>query len=691
MTEKDPVKKTLYKNKEQTTITLKASLASQQLRLNNLQSLPIIGKLKPIHQKKLILRSLYFSIIFSVLLVFLSIGLTWLQGYGDTSLEKWKASIALIDTHILGAATGEVDDLTIIDNEVKSIKASEEALLFTRNIWFLHSREEDAAYSALSEENKNLLNGINNIQKLSQSLIATKQRVNSLSVAIENWNQQLRSYNRQSTTDKLLITQLQQQLSILQNYLIFINSDNKTGNSVNANAILANINSLYTSIASNLSAEQLNSIRRPNILTTPVENDLIFLSQAKTAAIQVALSTHKVSELNNNLLKINQQNQFAKLAIIWLVLLSFMALSAVLAGFFAWWKNRYESVTNAKLQQSMLGFTNAMTKLASGDLREHLNMQDDVIMMTLSDSYNQVIDNFSAIVSESVSVVHQVLSVVKEISGIHEQLKIAVEEQNEKAVYTNNSLTNTSNQAKQINQLTKDAANSSSETARKAKMGASSAELTKEAMLALDDTMQNMRKVVKQLSESAQKASDTVNGIEKITEKTQILALNASLIAAQAQEGEGSKSESHSKGFRAIAKEVESLANNSKNELENIQREITTMSMQMQNTISTIEEAGFAVTKSKETTEEGQKILSSVADVAVEMNEKLKNIANITNEQQSNVASGAVAMGSIQEISNLSMNLLSKFEAVMTRLKDTSGQLKKSVETNFTIADHKGS
>jgi twitching motility protein PilJ len=127
-------------------------------------------------------------------------------------------------------------------------------------------------------------------------------------------------------------------------------------------------------------------------------------------------------------------------------------------------------------------------------------------------------------------------------------------------------------------------ADSSSEVAGRAITTAQSAQLsvagTVKGMVSIRETISEVEKRIKRLGERSQEISQIVNLINQISERTHVLALNASMQAAMAGEA--------GRGFAVVAEEVQRLADNARGATTQIAGLVYNIQVETNDTINTV-------------------------------------------------------------------------------------------------------
>lgn len=210
-------------------------------------------------------------------------------------------------------------------------------------------------------------------------------------------------------------------------------------------------------------------------------------------------------------------------------------------------------------------------------------------------------------------------------------------------------------------------------------------EAAKEGQETMDQTVNSIYKIrggvaeiskkSKRLAESSQEISKIVNIISSISEKTNLLAFNASIEAARAGE--------NGQGFRIVADEVRRLAemvNLSAQEIEqvilDIQSETAEMTKMMEESTSEVVTGTKLVQQTKET-------LQNLANVSQEIDTLLASISNSTASQRLASASVTEAMQRVGQVAKKTStssqsvtDSLKSLSAIALELQDSASRFK---------------
>jgi len=241
------------------------------------------------------------------------------------------------------------------------------------------------------------------------------------------------------------------------------------------------------------------------------------------------------------------------------------------------------------------------TQVSKGDLSTTISLNTSDEIRKINDAINVIVSNFKTIVSDIIHNSHQLSASSDELVGISGSLSKNANEmqsQSENVATTSIQMThNISTIATSIHQMNanvKDVSISSEEMSTDIQSIKDAIETLSMSMSVIDETAvkaantagqakkyaDNARQIIGQLGESAENIGEVTKMIKRIADKTNLLALNASIEAAAAGE--------FGKGFGVVANAIQQFADQSNNAAEDIATSISSVQEDVHRAIDAI-------------------------------------------------------------------------------------------------------
>ena len=276
------------------------------------------------------------------------------------------------------------------------------------------------------------------------------------------------------------------------------------------------------------------------------------------------------------------------------------------------------------LQQGVMGLLLDVENAQKGDLTVKAQMTDGAVG-SIADAFNTTMRKLRELLKE-------VQTVSTEVGQLSLAGEDSVRQLSESALTQTAEISQALGSIDEINQSVATVANYAQEAAQIARNGSIQA---KEGDLAMDATVNSIEKIrdtvastskkVKQLAESSQEIAQIVEIISGISEKTNLLAFNASVEAARAGE--------HGEGFRIVAEEVRRLADRTTDATKDIQQLVTTIQQDTTSVLQGMETSTSEVVNGSELVHMTKLNLRSLAETSKQIDEYLKYISTSTTDQ----------------------------------------------------------
>ncbi|MGK7939237.1 MAG: methyl-accepting chemotaxis protein [Crocosphaera sp.] len=317
-----------------------------------------------------------------------------------------------------------------------------------------------------------------------------------------------------------------------------------------------------------------------------------------------------------------------------------------------------------KLQQEVIQMLLEIEEAQKGNLTVEAQVTDGVVG-SVADAFNMTIRSLRHLVSQVKTVSSEVnLLVLEKETEVQHLSKAAIDQAQEiNQVFAG---------VADMNHSIQNVANSTQEAANIAKLARQQAQEGDAAMNQTVNSIQKIRfsvagtaKKLKKLAESSQEISQIVTIISSISEKTNVLAFNASIEAARAGE--------HGEGFKTVADEVSRLAAKVTNATQDIQHLVETIQEDTSVVLEDMENSTAEVVTGTQLIRQTQDILQGLATTSENIDEYLQKITQNTTAQ-SHVSQHINEK--IQEVALISDQTSSQAETVVQSLQKLVDKIK---------------
>ena len=240
---------------------------------------------------------------------------------------------------------------------------------------------------------------------------------------------------------------------------------------------------------------------------------------------------------------------------------------------------RKAEAENETLNNSVISILQAVYQLSQRDLTAKAPVTQDIIG-TVSDSINALTDETSKVLHD----VSRIANLVELSSGkVKAQADLVSRTSDDERASVSLMIKSLGESTQSANQMAvlADQSNASAEQATQATNTAlDTVNGTLKGMESIRETIAETEKRIKRLGERSQEITGIVNLINTISERTHVLALNASMQAAVAGEA--------GRGFAVVAEEVQRLAESSRNATQQIGTLVSNIQLETNETINTV-------------------------------------------------------------------------------------------------------
>ncbi len=323
------------------------------------------------------------------------------------------------------------------------------------------------------------------------------------------------------------------------------------------------------------------------------------------------------------------------------------------------------------MQEDIVRFLNILSAASDGDLSQKAEVTPD-IFGSLADAFNVMVEGLSDLINEVKKSAEEANSRSIALAEIIRKLEAGADLQKSEVKTASDAVIISAESATKIAEKTKVAQQISEDAFTAINRGGKIVADSINGMQLIRVTVQAINKRMKLLSEKMMEIGIISQLISEIANRTNLLALNASIEAARAGD--------QGKGFVIIAEEIRGLAERSGKST----KQITDIIGAIQNEAATVtkhleEETNYVEMETN--------MASDTGTIFAQIEPIIKNIGSITSEidaatddQRSITAKVAISMEEVQRISQDVLNVVSDLTDISTALSDSSNFLITSTE-----------
>ncbi|MBC5768039.1 methyl-accepting chemotaxis protein [Ramlibacter albus] len=293
---------------------------------------------------------------------------------------------------------------------------------------------------------------------------------------------------------------------------------------------------------------------------------------------------------------------------------------------------------NEALNNSVISILEAVNQLSQRDLTARAPVTQDIIG-TVSDSVNALADETAKVLVQVSAIAGNVAQASGKVKGQADLVSRTAEHERKNVGEVIESLANATQTMNQVAELAAQS-NRSAERATQATHNAlQTVNGTVQGMESIRETIAETEKRIKRLGERSQEITGIVNLINTISERTHVLALNASMQAAVAGEA--------GRGFAVVAEEVQRLAESSRNATQQIGTLVSNIQLETNETIATVNKTIGQVVSGSEQAQKAGEQMRLTQEITSELVAQVQRIAASSETQK---AASAELLKSVQGI-----------------------------------------
>jgi twitching motility protein PilJ len=286
---------------------------------------------------------------------------------------------------------------------------------------------------------------------------------------------------------------------------------------------------------------------------------------------------------------------------------------------------RLAEATNEGLNNSVVSILQAVYQLSQRDLTAKAPVTEDIIG-TVSDSINALTDETTRVLHDVTRIANQVESASGKVKVQADLVAKTSDDERTRVGEMIKSLGESSASATQMATLADQSNTSAAQATHATNTALDTVNGTVKGMESIRETIAETEKRIKRLGERSQEITGIVNLINTISERTHVLALNASMQAAVAGEA--------GRGFAVVAEEVQRLAESSRNATQQIGTLVSNIQLETNETINTVNRTITQVVQGSEQAQRAGEQMRVTQGITAQLVAQVQRIADGSNAQK---------------------------------------------------------
>lgn len=277
-----------------------------------------------------------------------------------------------------------------------------------------------------------------------------------------------------------------------------------------------------------------------------------------------------------------------------------------------------------RIQKSILKLLDDVSGVAAGDLTKQAEVTADMTG-AIADAFNYMIGELRSIIGAVQDTTARVNRSAFHVREVTESLAESSQQQSQRVLVASNALQAMAQSIRKVADQANAAARVAEDALAAALAGGDSVRRTVAGMEKIRRHVQETARRMKRLGESSQEIGEIVQLISEISDRTSILALNASIQAAAAGES--------GKGFAIVAEEVERLAERAAEAARRITVLIQSVQKETNEAISAMEATTREVVEGSTVAAEAGERLSLIETVSQHISDLVRGISEVARRQ----------------------------------------------------------
>jgi twitching motility protein PilJ len=297
-----------------------------------------------------------------------------------------------------------------------------------------------------------------------------------------------------------------------------------------------------------------------------------------------------------------------------------------------------------RLENSILKLSEEVAEVAAGDLTVQAEVSTEMTG-AIAEAFNSMTKELRSLIRQVKDVTFQVGTSANAINDTTEQLARGSEAQASQISRTTSAISNMALQIQEVSNNASLSAQVAGDSLNNARYGTQAVQDNINAMNSIRKQVQETAKRIKKLGERSQEISQIVRLIDDLSDRTSLLALNASLQAASGGET--------GRGFAVVAEEVERLAERSNRLTQQIAGLAQTIQSETKDVVASMEETIHEVVVGSTLADRAGQALVEIEQVSTRLAELIKSISESAQQQATSSEDISKAMANISKVTEL--------------------------------------
>jgi twitching motility protein PilJ len=297
-----------------------------------------------------------------------------------------------------------------------------------------------------------------------------------------------------------------------------------------------------------------------------------------------------------------------------------------------------------RLEKSIRKLLREVSEVAAGDLTVQAQVSPEMTG-AIADAFNQMTRELRLLIKQVKDVTFQVGASANAINDTTEQLAAGSEAQASQISRTTAAIGEMVLQIQEVSETASLSAQVAGNSLDNARYGTKAVQDNIGAMNSIRKQVQETAKRIKKLGERSQEISQIVGFLDDLSDRTSLLALNASLQASAAGES--------GDGFARVADEVERLAERSNRLTQQIAGVAQTIQSETKDVVASMEETIHEVVVGSTLADKAGGALVEIEQVSQRLAELLQSISESSKQQAKSSADISSAMENISKVTEL--------------------------------------